>query len=190
MNDKEFKEQVNRLVKQFGDKQFSGEKTELLYKKFGKIPSDEFKQVVDYIILNNRYSPVFSDYENAIQAVKKRINDIKMAAQFAHGPDGILDLPHGNADPDFVRLCQKTYSDYATGKITKKQFHEACNGLDELADRINPPNTKIKPNTQGLKIRSIVSCDRCGFHYWFIGTVIELAINKRLCEKCRQKNGF
>lgn len=178
-----FQEQIDRLKTQFGAKNFSKEKSKLIFAKFSHRGIGFFEKMISHILLNSRYSPTikeFIDAEYAIDMEKKNIEKT-----LAHGKNGILDLPPGRAKPDFVKLCQKTYSDYVSGKLTKKQFHEACNSLDDMANRINPPNDRVKPSTQGLRIKSIVLCDKCGYHYWFTGIAIELAISRRLCFRCR-----
>jgi hypothetical protein len=64
----------------------------------------------------------------------------EVVSQMRHGtqrsiPD-ILNLPVGQADPDFVRMCQEHLRRKWSGQITREEFYKGCEELARLAEQI------------------------------------------------------
>jgi len=145
----EFKEQIGRLKKIFGDKYYPNDRMQLMYECYKSTKYSYFEAAINYLVLNSRRAPLLEDITKALNRnVARRYSsgslkndtDIKIR-DFSD----VLNIPGETSNPEFVQTCKAHLKNYWNGKIDLKQFLQGCDELDEMADRINPNAAKENP---------------------------------------------
>lgn len=130
-----FTKQVERLKSTFGERHYTEERALALYHELkGTFNEREFEVTVSYLILNARHAPLLPEFQEAKSKLEQeRRERDRMAAQPVQAIGSLDGVPSDGVDREFVALCKRTLSDYTTGKLTKAQFAQACDLLDDAA---------------------------------------------------------
>ena len=81
-----FKSEINKLVNQFGDRQFSQHKVDLIYKAISRLDSSEFAFIVDTIIGDNKFAPTVSDFKDKARAfIANKPKESRVECSTCHG---------------------------------------------------------------------------------------------------------
>jgi hypothetical protein len=144
-----FEDQIKRLKLQWPNS-YSPERLKVFFNALRDVSNYDFRDAVTYCLANQRSAPMLSELTEAIAKAKsiyfeqKRIDELKK--------DSFLNIENnGGADPEFVAKCKELITAFWDKKITKKQFDEGCDLLDQAAKlyrrpKLTPPTNKtIKP---------------------------------------------
>lgn len=142
MTVEKYQEQMLRLSEVFGAKHYSTPRLKLIFNSVRHCDGGLFERAVSRLIMSKRATPLVLEIGEALEQV--RAEDIQSQNERAHifGDTPYDQLAYAakgsTADPEFVQLCLKTQREFLTGRMTNKEFNEACDSLDALADQINP----------------------------------------------------
>lgn len=132
MNFTFFQTQIDRLRSAFGDKGVNEEKTKLLWSKFKEVDPGMFTQVVDYLVLNQRQTPILDDFMREMNAAVARIGNCGRTPECQDcGSSGWIMPPEGTQNPVAMR-CQCRGGPEALARVIRN----GKNPDPKLADRI------------------------------------------------------
>lgn len=128
-----FQQQINRLKNQWPNA-YSTERQKIFFNTFKDVANFDFRDAVTYCLGNSKSAPLVLELEKAIQIAKnnyyssKRLEQANVLNALDYAADN-----NTTADPEFVDKCMKLLDDLYNKKITKKQFDEGCDLLDQAA---------------------------------------------------------
>jgi len=144
MNKEHFLKQLARLKSQWPNS-YGDERSARIWTVFKDVMDDTFTGMIDIAIDRMRQAPLADDLGKFEQEVKNREfqNRVSYGAGRSQFGQVIGDAEKANnktksADPDFVKACIKLLKDKTEGRITKAQFLEGCDALDQLAKQLEP----------------------------------------------------
>lgn len=116
---------------------------------FEKIEDQDFCEIIDRAIDEYRAAPLVKDFQKIwteIEETRARQRLHTDAGLRLVSLDGVLNQAQRKtaADPEFVTAASKLRRDFFAKKITKEQFFEGCDALDQLANQLNPPNRVVR----------------------------------------------
>ena len=147
----QFDEQIKRLESQWPNA-YKIERIKILWAAFKDVSYFDFRDAVNYCLGNSKSAPLVLDLEKAVQIAKnnyyssKRLEEANIMGAMEYASEN-----NKTADPEFVDRCLKLLDDLYNKRITKKQFDEGCDLLDQAAKlyrrpKLTPPTNKtIKP---------------------------------------------
>lgn len=139
-----YKQQIERLKAQW-PQAYSEERMIIFFNAFRDVSNFDFRDAVTHCLATCKGAPLLGEITEAIVKAKnnylyqKRLEESKMM--------GALDYAYENnttADPEFVDRCMKLLDDLYNKKITKAQFDQGCDLLDQAAKLYSKPKTKTK----------------------------------------------
>lgn len=140
MTEEKFQEQMLRLTEVFGAKHYTTPRLKLILGGVKNIPDGVFERAVTRLIMTKRVAPLVIELQTACDQVTAE--DKQRAKENAPSVgmfDQLRDAAHKTtADREFAALCLKTLQSFLDRRITPRQFWEACDGLDSMANQINP----------------------------------------------------
>lgn len=113
---------------------YGEQRRKIFFNAFRDVANFDFRDAVTHCLATCKGAPLLPELTDAILKAKtnylyqKRIDEAKAKSA--------LDWAYENnttADPEFVDKCMKLLDDLYTKKITKKQFDEGCDLLDQAA---------------------------------------------------------
>lgn len=138
-----YKQQIERLKAQW-PQAYSEERMIIFFNAFRDVSNFDFRDAVTHCLATCKGAPLLGEITEAIIKAKnnylyqKRLEESKMM--------GVLDYAYENnttADPEFVDRCMKLLDDLYNKKITKAQFDQGCDLLDQAAKLYKKPKTTI-----------------------------------------------
>jgi hypothetical protein len=128
-----FDDQMKRLKSQWGNF-YSDERQKALWEVLKHYSGNIFESAINYCLLNCKTAPLLSDIQKAIKVSEsnfyenKKIDNANYLNAFLNiNDDGIT------CDKDFKNKCTEHLRNFLDKKITKKQFDEGCDLLDQAA---------------------------------------------------------
>lgn len=128
---------------------YGEQRRKIFFNAFRDVANFDFRDAVTHCLATCKGAPLLPELTDAIIKAKtnylyqKRIDEAKAKSA--------LDWAYENnttADPEFVDKCMKLVDDLYNKKITKKQFDEGCDLLDQAAKLYsknkNVPQTPAK----------------------------------------------
>jgi len=128
----EFNSEIRRLTDQWQNS-YGEERKKVLFQAFQKTDISIFRSAISSCIASYRQAPLVEELEVAIQGAQRDFFDT------ARTKDTIPLLEKAaekSTNKEFVAACLKALTDKASGKLTPQQFNEACDLLDETANRL------------------------------------------------------
>lgn len=135
----QFDEQIKRLESQWPNA-YKTERIKILWAAFKDVSYFDFRDAVNYCLGNSKSAPLVLELEKAVQIAKnnyyssKRLEEANTMEALLHAADN-----NRTADPEFVDRCLKLLDDLYNKRITKKQFDEGCDLLDQAAKLYRRP---------------------------------------------------
>jgi len=151
MDSSTFNDQIKRLRTQWPHA-YGEERIKILWAAFKDVSNFDFRDAVSYCLGSAKSAPLVLDLEKAVQIAKnnyyssKRLEEANIMGAMEYASEN-----NKTADPEFVDRCLKLLDDLYNKRITKKQFDEGCDLLDQAAKlyrrpKSTPPTNKtIKP---------------------------------------------
>lgn len=125
--------EIARLKNQWPNA-YSPERIKIFYNAFRDVANFDFRDAVTHCLATCKGAPLLPELTDAI--IKAKNNYLYQKRVEEEKARGALDWAYENntsADPEFVDKCMKLLDDLYTKKITKKQFDEGCDLLDQAA---------------------------------------------------------
>jgi hypothetical protein len=141
MTPQEFQSQVNRLESQWPHS-YGEERKALLWAAFSDVGVLEFKEAVSSCIANLRGAPLLDELSKAVETAKVRAHSYRPQTGFW----GVMKQAEWNnkiSSKDHVAACLKLLSDFMAKRLTKEQFIQGCDYLDQAAAIANPKSTAV-----------------------------------------------
>lgn len=113
---------------------YGNERKKLLWAAFKDVEDWQFTDAVSEALASCRAAPLIEDLTRGVQQAKDR--GFRQSVAKPVNMNEILsdaEILNTTADPEFVKTCVKLYRDYSDGLITKKQFNQGCDLLDQTA---------------------------------------------------------
>jgi len=138
-----FNDQVKRLRTQWPHA-YGEERIKILWAAFKDVSNYDFRDAVSYCLGNSKSAPLVLELEKAIQVARNNYYSQKRLEE-ASTMGALLEAADNNktADPEFVDRCLKLLDDLYNKKITKKQFDEGCDLLDQAAKLYRKPSRPL-----------------------------------------------
>ena len=144
MSPEKFNEQILRLADVFGSKHYTTPRLRVILGSLKHYNDSVFERAVNLLIASKRVAPLVLEIAEACDKIladdKQRAReDAPTVGMFGQLQDAAR---KGTSDREFVTLCLKTVESRMTGKFTDKEFKEACDSIDRLANQINPSGVR------------------------------------------------
>ena len=138
MTESSFGIQMDRLRSCFGPRFYEPIRIKLIWDTLRHQSERDFELAVTHCLQTLRSAPLLPELLKALEQVvaQKKQMDREMSLSRIQDPMGALrEASQMNklADPEFVLQCMKLIWDKNNGKITRAQFLEGCQWLDEAA---------------------------------------------------------
>lgn len=127
-----FEQEIKRLKSQWPNG-FGDERKKELWKLLKDVPNFDFRDAVSYLLVTARSCPLAEEIQKAIQRARnnyfeqKRIDEATQRGIFNSIPDA------GTCDREFKNKCVELYNSFMDKKITREQFFQGCDLLDQAA---------------------------------------------------------
>lgn len=138
----QFHLQVERLRSQWKNS-YGEERVLALWQVFRFTEEATFTEAVTQCLLTRIAAPLGEELLEAVEKVKQQAKDRVErdcgAMTKLTGTDFVTQVEsadEGLADPEFVQACKSLLSDFQKKKITKAQFDQGCDMLDQTAAQI------------------------------------------------------
>jgi len=143
MTEEVFERQIQRLSSQWKNS-YGPERKALLWEAFKNETDETFTDAVSECLGTLRGAPLVEDLSKACQNAKTRhFKQAHYTEKSVLGEMYSLASKNRTADRDFVAQCLRLLTDYQNRKITKAQFEQGCDLLDQAA--------KLHMSAKGLK---------------------------------------
>lgn len=151
-----FKAQVRMLAEVWGERNYSAPVANLLWQAFQTINDDEFTDAVTWLVANRPARltpPLMKELSGACDEARRR--SIESRARGGGNLGEMLNEAgrvNKTADPDFVRACLQTITDFINRKCSMAQFIDNCDALDSVARQLNPTSRRAnRPDTRAMQ---------------------------------------
>jgi hypothetical protein len=128
-----FNDQIKRLKSQWPNA-YGDERIKILWAAFKDVANYDFRDAVTHCLGTAKSAPLVPELEKAVLIArnnyyaKQRMEEANVLGALEQVADN-----NTTADPEFVDKCLKLLDDLYQKKITKVQFDEGCNLLDQAA---------------------------------------------------------
>jgi hypothetical protein len=141
-----YEQQMNRLKEQWPNA-YSKERMKVIFNAFRDVPNFDFRDAITHCLGNSKGSPLLPELIEAVNKTRSiRLQKERIDEEAAFGALDYAAKNNTTADREFVNQCLKLYDDLITKKITKKQFDEGCDLLDQAAKLFrNKKPTVVEP---------------------------------------------
>jgi len=134
---------------------YSAERIKIFYNAFRDVANFDFRDAVTHCLATCKGAPLLKELTEAIHVARNNYFTQKRIDEAT--AKGALDYAYENnttADPEFVDKCMKLLDDLYTKKITKKEFDQGCDLLDQAAllYKQNKQPTYSKPINKMYKV--------------------------------------
>jgi hypothetical protein len=130
-----FNEQVARLKRTYGDKQYPAERVKLIFIGLKSLTDEKFQDIVSEAIANNRSAPMLKELSE-LAARPSRADEVHRG----NSNYGTLELLKKTADrapnKEFANMCVKHVANYQAKRISKAEFLQGCDEIDKMAAQI------------------------------------------------------
>ncbi len=141
-----YKQQIERLKQQWPNA-YSEERMIVIFNAFRDVPNFDFRDAVTYCLGNSKGSPLLPELTEAIAKARanyynlKRIDEASQRTSFLNiADDG------KTCDREFKNKCVELYTSFMDKKITREQFYQGCNLLDQASKLFkNKSPTIVEP---------------------------------------------
>jgi hypothetical protein len=148
MNENHFKAEIKRLCSQWPNS-YGTERLNLLWGAFRDVPESAFTDAVTDCLLNQRSAPLVDELSKAAELAKTRASSARISGNAFANVLGEAATHTGHAEPDYVRACMAHLNRFLHKQITRAEFDEGCDRLDDLAKQVmaikRRPIVKDKP---------------------------------------------
>lgn len=186
MTNEFFITQVKRLKDVYGEKAYPDERVRLMWNAFKNCFDEVFKEACDDLITHRRTAPMLPEMLEAVDVCINRDKERRLQTQqVISGQDVLTQMKAASKispNKDFSSMCIKLLDDYQKGKLTKKQFEEGCDFLDETAKKITEIKVCNKCNQTGYVMRPNE------YGYDFLHRC-DCSVGQRMPEKCAGPSG-
>lgn len=127
-----FESEMKRLKEQWPSS-YSKERMITFYNAFKDVANFDFRDAVTDCIANSRSAPLLKELTEAVIKAKnnyfhqKRIDEAEQKNAYLNIPDD------GTCDKEFKNKCMELYNSFMDKKITRDQFYQGCDLLDQAA---------------------------------------------------------
>lgn len=135
-----FDQEIKRLLDQWPNS-YSEQRRKILYNAFRDVPNFDFRDAITYCLGNYRSAPLLPDLIEAVSKTKsirlekERITEDEQRSAFlAINDDGTT------CDREFKNKCVELYTNFMDKKITREQFYQGCDLIDQAAKLYKKPN--------------------------------------------------
>lgn len=125
-----FNAQIGRLRTQWPNS-YGAERTISLFEAFKDVSNTTFAEAISDCIANSRNAPLLTELTKAVEIAKVRENSYRGGNFTFQSTLTKAATNNRVADPDFVKACVKLNNDFQAKKITREQFLQGCDWLDQ-----------------------------------------------------------
>lgn len=139
MSPAKFQEQMVRITETFGPKHYPNQRLKIIFAALKNVEDGVLERSVNRLIATRRVPPLVPEFLEAVETVR---NEDKQRAR-EHAPTiGMLGqlqeaARRTTADKEFVAACMKHLKSFLDRKISKSQFDEGCQMLDQAASELS-----------------------------------------------------
>ncbi len=133
MTNEEFTAELRRLETQWPNS-YGPARRAVIFRAFEKVDVTLFRDAVNECLAAERSAPLVPELEREITSARQRGREISGA--FSSPAALLRAAAEHTPNHEFTSACMKVLSDKNTGKLTGEQFQQACNMLDETAERL------------------------------------------------------
>lgn len=154
MNPAKFQEQMARITETFGAKHYTGQRLKIIFATLKGVDDGTLERSVTRLIATRRVPPLVPEFLEAVESV--RSEDKQRARENAPMVGMLGQLQEAakrtTADKDFVGACMSHIRNYLDGKLSKSQFNEGCQMLDQAASELTKRGGQYasKPNNPSV----------------------------------------
>lgn len=154
-----FKTQIERLNTQWPNS-YKEERMMVIFNAFRDVSNFDFRDAVTHCLGNSKGSPLVPELTDALQKVRanyfnqKRIDEATQRGIFNSIPDG------GTCDKEFYKKCTELYNALIDKKITKEQFDQGCDLLDQAAKLYKRAPVPTKTNLPEKYLKPVFEDDK------------------------------
>lgn len=112
---------------------YSKERMIIFFNAFKDVANFDFRDAVTHCLATCKGAPLLKELTEAIHVARnnyftqKRIDEATQKGIFNSIPDG------QTCDPEFKNKCMELYNSFMDKKITKKEFDQGCDLLDQAS---------------------------------------------------------
>lgn len=131
---------------------YSEERMKIFFNAFRDVSNFDFRDAVTYCLSQSKGAPLLPELTEAVAKAriayfnKKRIDEADQRNAYLNIADD------GTCDREFKNKCMELYNSFMDKKITREQFYQGCDLLDQAAklykNKNNRPTT-IPPKQLG-----------------------------------------
>lgn len=138
-----FEHEMKRLKEQWPNA-YSKERMIIFFNAFRDVSNFDFRDAITDCLATSRSAPLLPELTVAIE--KARINYFQKKRIEESGMNkGLFGIENnGSADPEYVKKCIEHVYNLLDKKITKEQFDQGCEMLDQ-ASKLFPNKTPMSP---------------------------------------------
>lgn len=137
---------MKRLKEQWPNA-YSKERMIVFFNAFKDVANFDFRDAVTHCLAHSKGAPLLPELTEAVAKAKaayfmqKRIDEADQRNAYLNIPDD------GTCDREFKNKCMELYNSFMDKKITREQFYQGCDLLDQAAKLyVKKQNTQqIKP---------------------------------------------
>lgn len=133
------------------------ERVSLFWQVFSNVPNDAFVDAVNQLIGEHMKPPMLKEISKAVEEAKVRSNSYRQGGNAFANVLGDAVANNQSADPDFVKACMKLYGDRydprKQNRLTKEQFEEGLQMLDQVAKQLSPKRERPPAPIMGVGAR-------------------------------------
>ena len=145
-----FDQEMARLKNQW-PAAYSAERIKIFYNAFRDVSNFDFRDAVTNCIATCKGAPLLSELTDAI--IRAKNNYLHQKRMEESKTMGALDFAYENnttADPEFVDRCMKLLDDLHNKRITKEQFNQGCDLLDQAAKLYGKKQNLSQPKSNKM----------------------------------------
>lgn len=133
MTQEAFKLQMQRLIDCYGERSYPTERVKLIYNAIKKLPDLWLENAVSYFIGNNRQAPMLKEFNDEALDYEKRSRENSAIGNFSNPLEYMFKAAKYVPNAEFAQESLKLLRKKLSGEITKAQFAEGCDLLDQAA---------------------------------------------------------
>lgn len=138
-----FETEMKRLKSQWPNS-YSDERMKIFFNAFRDVSNSDFREAVTHCLATYKSAPLLRELtEGVISAKNNYLQKKRIEEATAKNILSYAYEKNTTADREFVDNCMKLFDDLYTKKITKAQFDEGCNLLDQAARLFTKPKSSM-----------------------------------------------
>lgn len=140
-----FRLQIQRLQKTWGERYYPAERVELYWRAFSADSDGDFISAVEWLIARSRQPPMLEDIEKAVEEARTRRKTEEQRGRDASFAAILREAEKRNgglANRELVRTCVDLVERKCRGKISPQHFDEGMALVDTMVGSLHAPTTE------------------------------------------------